>query len=129
MHSHIATEVVMRCTCNCHTTNAHTMGLTIFGHLFIIVTSIGEPPLIMKVDTDGAKRRYQPEEKVSFYCEATGVKLKYTWLQDEKELREQHQQTLTIKKAKQDTGGAYQCCVSNPFGEVKSEIIKITVGE
>ena len=59
----------------------------------------------------------------------TRGKLKYTWLQDEKELREQHQQTLTIKKAKQDTGGAYQCCVSNPFGEVKSEIIKITVGE
>ena len=118
----------MRYTCNCHKTNTHT---NVFDHIWVFVyfvTSIGEPPIITKVDTDDAKRKYQPDEKVSFYCEATGVKLKYTWLQDEKELRE-HQRTLSIRKATQDTGGTYQCCVSNPFGEVKSESIKITVGE
>ena len=65
---------------------------------------------------------------MSFYCDATGVKLKYTWLHNGKELSE-HRKILTINKAKQDTGGAYQCYVSNPFGEVKSEIVRITVGE
>ena len=96
--------------------------------MFTLVTCIGEPPVITEVGTDGAKKRYQPEDKVSFYCEATGVKLKYTWLHNVKELSE-HRKILTINKAKQDTGGAYQCCVSNPFGEVKSEIVRITVGE
>ena len=92
------------------------------------MTFVGKPPVIKKVATIDGKKKYISEDKVNFYCHATGVDLKYTWLLNEKELGA-HGENVIITVVKQENGNAYQCCVSNPFGKVKSAVIRITVGE
>ena len=92
------------------------------------MTYVGKPPVIKKVGTVDGKKKYMSEKKVKFYCCAIGVELKYTWLLNGKQLSE-HGENVTITVVKQHTGNDYQCCVSNPFGKVKSAVMKITVGE
>ena len=92
------------------------------------MTYVGKPPVIKKVGTIDGKKKYMSEEKVKFYCRATGEKPKYTWLLNGKQLSE-HGENVTITVVKQHAGNDYQCCVSNPFSEVKSAVIRITVGE
>lgn len=100
----------------------------------------GDSPQIISIHTDPlGKKNIETGGTVTICCTATGdPPLRYTWLFTSSSessatvLPNEDEPKLVIRAAKEnDHQGSYQCCVTNVFGQVTSDLdsLKIKVGE